>query len=42
MFLMVGRLFEVGEGGKGKENGGRVNNIEIHYICAGRGYNHMY
>jgi hypothetical protein len=28
------------EGGKGKEND-RVNSIEIHYICAGRGHNDM-
>jgi hypothetical protein len=29
---------ELRGGGKGKEND-RVNNIEIHHICAGRGHN---
>jgi hypothetical protein len=28
--------------GKGKENDKRVNNIEIHCICVGRGHNNMY
>jgi hypothetical protein len=32
---------ELGGGVKGKEND-KVNNIKIHNICAGRGYNHMY
>jgi hypothetical protein len=27
-------------GGKGKDN--EINNIEIHSICAGRGFNNMY
>jgi hypothetical protein len=28
-------------GGKGKEND-RVNNIEMHYICEGRGYSKVH
>jgi hypothetical protein len=37
MFVILGLLYGTGSGGgKGKEND-RVN-IEIHYICADRGY----
>jgi hypothetical protein len=32
---------ELRRGGKGKEKD-RVNNIEIHHICAGRGFKDMY
>jgi hypothetical protein len=32
---------ELRGGGKGKVND-RVNDIKIHNICAGRGYNDMY
>jgi hypothetical protein len=30
------------EEGEGKKKNDRVNNIEIHYICAGRGHNDRY
>jgi hypothetical protein len=36
-----GTTLALGGGGKGKEND-RVNNIKMHYICAGRGHNDMY
>jgi hypothetical protein len=38
MFVIV-ELFR--GAGKGKENDS-VNNIEMHYICTGSGYNNMY
>jgi hypothetical protein len=41
MFVIMELLYRTWRGGKGEENA-RVNNIEMHNICAGRGYKDVY